>query len=115
MAKTRTAGPRCCNTDALADPGPAAGVDPAVKAANLSRLKRVEAQIGRARKLIERGRRSDDVIRQLSAAQKTLRSVGRELLRDHLRYGAAAAMRSGGDGARKVCDQLVELFRKSRC
>jgi DNA-binding FrmR family transcriptional regulator len=43
--------------------------------------------------------------------QEALRSVGRELLRNHLKHCAAAAIRGTDAEAEKMYDELVEMMR----
>jgi DNA-binding FrmR family transcriptional regulator len=43
--------------------------------------------------------------------QEALRSVGRELLRNHLKHCATAAIRSSDADAEEMYDELVELMR----
>ena len=58
--------------------------------------------------MIEGARSGPDVVRELSAACTMLRTVQRELLREHLR-------RAGKSGEwRRVSDELIELYRKGR-
>ena len=115
MAKTTMTGANACNADVRPAPLAAAPApNMTTKTANLASLGRIEAQVGRIRKMIEQDRCGTDVLRQLTAARNALRSVGRDILRDHLRGTATVAMRGGGERARKVCEELVELFRKSR-
>ena len=93
----------------------AAAVDPDIKEANLTRLRRVEGQLRGIHKMVEEDRYCADVLTQLSAVQEALRSVGRELLRNHLHHCASGAIRKGGDDAKEVCDELIELmYRNAR-
>ena len=91
----------------------AAAVDPGIKEANLTRLRRVEGQIRGIQKMVEEDRYCADVLTQLSAVHEALRCVGRELLRNHLRHCASGAIRKGGEDAKDVCDELIELMYKN--
>ena len=91
----------------------ALAVDPEIKAANVARLRRVEGQIRGIQKMVEDDRYCADILTQLSAVQEALRSVGRELLRNHLHHCATAAIRKGGEDAKEVYDELIELMYKN--
>src|SRR5436305_13853059 len=89
----------------------AAGVDPGIKAANLKRLRRIEGQVRGLQKMVEEDRYCADIMVQLSSVQEALRAVGRELLRNHLKHCASAAIRSSDADAEAMYDELVELMR----
>ena len=91
----------------------AVAVDPAVKAANLTRLRRVEGQVRGIQKMVEEERYCADILTQLGAVHEALRSVGRELLRNHLHHCASAAVLKGGEHAKDVYDELIELMYKN--
>ena len=90
-----------------------AAVDEDARALNLKRLRRIEGQVRGLQKMVEADRYCADVLTQVAAVQEALRSVGRELLRHHLRHCAADALRAGGDAADAASDELVELFYKN--
>jgi DNA-binding FrmR family transcriptional regulator len=94
----------------------AVAVDPEIKATVLTRLRRIEGQVRGLQRMVEAERYCADIITQIASVQEALRATGRELLRNHLRHCAAAAIRSG-DPARTeaMYDELVELvFRGAR-
>lgn len=91
----------------------AVAVDPDVKESNLTRLRRVEGQIRGIQKMVEEDRYCADILGQLAAVQQALRSVGRELIRNHLKHCARQAFRAGGEQAEAMCDELVDLFHKN--
>ena len=95
--------------------GKAHGVDPASKAANLRRLKRIEGQIRGLQRMVEDDRYCADVLDQLSAVCRALHSVGTEVLRNHLRHCATHAIKAGAEQAEAMYDELVDLVRKNRC
>jgi DNA-binding FrmR family transcriptional regulator len=91
----------------------AVAVDQGGKESNLTRLRRVEGQIRGIQKMIEEERYCADILGQLSAVHEALRSVGRELIRNHLKHCAPRAFRAGGEQAESMCNELVELFHKN--
>ncbi|MDQ3137636.1 MAG: metal-sensitive transcriptional regulator [Gemmatimonadota bacterium] len=94
----------------------AVAVDPAIKRAVLTRLRRIEGQVRGLQKMVEDERYCADVLMQVSSAQEALRGVSRSLLHNHLKHCAAAAIRSDDpDRAEAMYDELLELvFRSSR-
>jgi DNA-binding FrmR family transcriptional regulator len=91
----------------------AVAVDPEIKASSLARLRRIEGQIRGIHDMVEQERYCADVLGQISAVHQALRAVGRELIRNHLRHCATKAIRAGGEEARSMYDELVELFHKN--
>ena len=87
-------------------------VDPAAKARNLKRLRRIEGQIRGLQKMVEEDRYCADIMVQIASAHEALRSVGRELMRNHLRHCASSAIRAGEEQAEAMYDELVELMYK---
>ena len=90
----------------------AVGVDPDIKASNLTRLRRIEGQVRGLQKMIDEDRYCADVLTQVSSVHEALRSVSRELLRNHLKHCATAAIRGGDDQAEAMYDELTELMHK---
>jgi CsoR family transcriptional regulator, copper-sensing transcriptional repressor len=99
-------------------PGPgghAAGVDRDVRERNLNRLRRIEGQVRGIQRMVEDDRYCADILTQISSVQQALRSVGRELVRNHLKHCATAAIRSGDEAAEEVYDEVVDMmFRHIR-
>ena len=91
----------------------AVGVDPEIKSRNLTRLRRIEGQVRGLQKMVEEERYCADIMTQISSAHEALRAVGRELMRNHLRYCAAGAVRAGGDQAEEMYDELVEMMYRA--
>jgi DNA-binding FrmR family transcriptional regulator len=91
----------------------AVAVDPESKSANLRRLRRLEGQIRGLQKMVEEDRYCPDIMIQVSAAQEALRTVGRELMGNHLRHCVSKAVTEGTpDQATGMYDELVELIYK---
>src|SRR6478609_5457731 len=90
----------------------AVAVDPDAKERNLKRLRRIEGQVRGLQKMVDEDRYCADIMTQISSVHEALRSVGRELMRNHLRHCAAAAIRSGPDDAEPMYDEIVDLMYK---
>jgi DNA-binding FrmR family transcriptional regulator len=90
-------------------PAHAHGVDHAIKSANLRRLRRIEGQIRGLQRMVEADRYCPDIIAQVASAQEALRGVGRQLLRNHLKHCATAAIKKGPAEADATYDELLDL------
>lgn len=87
----------------------AVGVDAAIKAANLKHLRRIEGQVRGIAQMVEEDRYCADIIQQAAAVQESLRSVAKNLLRNHLTHCAAAAMQEDGPKRDDMIEELLEL------
>jgi DNA-binding FrmR family transcriptional regulator len=97
----------------LPDGRKAVGVDPDIKARNLTRLRRIEGQIRGLQRMVEEDRYCADILTQISSVQEAMRAVGRELMRNHLKHCAASAIRSGDEAeADAMYGELVEMIYK---
>ncbi len=93
----------------------AVAVDPDAKERNVKRLRRIEGQVRGLQKMVEEDRYCADIMTQISSVHEALRSVGRELMRNHLRHCATAAIKAGPEQAEGMYDELVDLmYRHSR-
>jgi CsoR family transcriptional regulator, copper-sensing transcriptional repressor len=94
----------------------ATAVDPEIRSSNLRRLRRIEGQVRGLQKMVEEDRYCADILTQIASVHEALRSVGRELMRNHLRHCAAEAIASDEPGRREAMyDELVELmYRHAR-
>ena len=101
-----------CATDADAGDRKAVGVDPGIKEANLNRLRRIEGQVRGLQKMVQDDRYCADIMTQMSSVQEALRAVGRELMRNHLKHCASAAIRGNEEEASAMYDEIVELMYK---
>ena len=90
----------------------ALGVDAALKAANLKHLRRIEGQVRGIAAMIEEDRYCADIIQQAAAVQESLRSVAKNLLRNHLSHCAVAAMSEEGTRRDDMIEELLELVAK---
>ena len=90
----------------------AVAVDPDIKDRNVKRLRRIEGQIRGLQKMVDEDRYCADIMTQISSVHEALRSVGRELMRNHLKHCAATAIAAGADKADAMYDELLELMYK---
>ena len=90
----------------------AIAVDPEIKARNVRRLRRIEGQVRGLQKMVDEDRYCADILTQISSVHEALRSVGRELMRNHLKHCAATAISAGADKADAMYDELLELMYK---
>jgi DNA-binding FrmR family transcriptional regulator len=90
----------------------AAGVDPAVRAANSVQLRRARGQIDGIERMLEQDRYCADIITQITAARASLQVVAKSLLEAHLKSCHAQAMKNGGAAADNMYQELVDLVSK---
>lgn len=88
----------------------AVGVDPDIKTGNLKRLRRIEGQVRGLQRMVEEERYCADILTQISSVQEALRSVGRELMRNHLRHCVSTAFKAGPDEAEGMYEELLDLM-----
>lgn len=108
-------GGRTLQPEATAGTGPGAravGVEPAIKEANLKHLRRIEGQVRGIAAMVEEDRYCSDIITQISAVRESLHAVARNLLRNHLKHCAAAAMREAGTKRDQMAEELLDLIGK---
>jgi DNA-binding FrmR family transcriptional regulator len=92
----------------------AVSVDPEVKHAIATRLRRIEGQVRGLQKMVDEERYCADVLTQLSSVQEALRGAGRELMHHHLKHYATEAIRSATpEEADAMYAELVELMYRS--
>ncbi len=93
-------------------PKKAVAVDAGARRRNLARLKRIEGQVRGIHKMVEEDRYCADVLIQISAVHEALRGVGRELMRNHLKHCASAAMKGTEAVADAMHDEILALMYK---
>jgi len=98
-----------CGTGEDGEGRRAHGVDPDIKERNLKRLRRIEGQVRGLQRMVEEDRYCPDILTQVSAVHEALRSVSRELVRNHLKHCVSAAIRTGDGSAEGMYDELVEM------
>jgi CsoR family transcriptional regulator, copper-sensing transcriptional repressor len=91
----------------------AAAVDPEAKQRNVKRLRRIEGQVRGLQKMVNEERYCADIMTQIASVQEALRSVGRELMRNHLKHCATRAIRNGAEDAQAMYDELIDLMYKN--
>jgi CsoR family transcriptional regulator, copper-sensing transcriptional repressor len=92
----------------------AVAVDPEIKHAVLTRLRRIEGQVRGLQKMVEEERYCADVVMQVSSAQEALRGVSRSMLQNHLKHCATEAIRSNDpERASAMYDELLALVLRS--
>ena len=75
----------------------------------IRRLKIVEGQIRGIIKMIEEDRYCDDVLTQISASNKSLKSIGNELLNIHLKTCVVDNIK---DDKLEIVDDVMEIIRR---
>jgi len=102
-----------CGCEAQSGERQAIGVEPAIKTANLRRLRRIEGQIRGLQRMVEEDRYCADIMMQMSSVQEALRAVGRVLMRNHLRHCVTQAISTGSaEETEAMYDELLELIYK---
>jgi CsoR family transcriptional regulator, copper-sensing transcriptional repressor len=94
----------------------ALAVDPAIKDSNLKRLRRIEGQVRGLQRMVGEEKYCADILVQISSVQEALRSVSRELMRNHLQHCATQAMAKGSRAdAAAMYEELLDLmYRHAR-
>ena len=81
----------------------------------LKRLRRIEGQVRGLQKMVEDDKYCIDILTQVSAATKALRSVALGLLDDHLAHCVTEAAAEGGEIAaakvREASDAIARLVK----
>ena len=91
----------------------AAHVSDEDRARNLARLKRIEGQVRGIAQMVEQDRYCVDILTQIAAVQSAMRSVGKELLRHHLKHCVADAAKFGKAEFEQASNELIELLYKN--
>ena len=95
------------------EPRSAIAVDPDAKARNIRRLRLIEGQVRGLQKMVEEDRYCADILMQISSVHEALRSVGRELMRNHLKHCGTAAIRGGDERAEAMYDEIIDLMYRN--
>ncbi len=73
------------------------------------RLNRIEGQIRGINKMINTDRHCDEIMIQIAASTKALKSLGQELLENHMKTCMVEDIKRG---QLESIDEVMELFRK---
>jgi CsoR family transcriptional regulator, copper-sensing transcriptional repressor len=93
----------------------AVAVDPDLKTAAVRRLRRIAGQVRGLESMVDQERYCADILVQIASVQEALRGVSRLLMRNHLEHCATMAIRSGGENANAMYDELLDLvYRHAR-
>jgi DNA-binding FrmR family transcriptional regulator len=80
----------------------------------LTRLARIQGQVGGIARMIEEDRYCIDILTQIQAIKSALRKVEEELLKSHSGHCVTEVINSGNvKEARKKFNELVELFGRT--
>jgi CsoR family transcriptional regulator, copper-sensing transcriptional repressor len=93
-------------------PRHALAVEPELKASNLLRLRRIEGQVRGLHKMVEEDRYCPDILIQVASVQEALKSVSRELVRNHLSHCARRALQGSDEQAQAAVEELVAVWSK---
>lgn len=115
--RSRRLAPRaaCCGEHApVASPRlkKALAVDASIKEANFLQLRRIEGQIRGIAAMMEQDRYCADIITQVAAARESLRTVATNLLMNHLKHCAAAAMAGDASRRERMIKELASLMTR---
>ncbi|HEY3665712.1 MAG TPA: metal-sensitive transcriptional regulator [Polyangiaceae bacterium] len=90
----------------------AVGVSPALKESNLKRLRRIEGQVRGLHKMVEEDRYCPDILMQVASVQEALKSVSRELVRNHLSHCARRALSGSDAEAEQAVNELLVVWSR---
>lgn len=75
----------------------------------IARINRISGQINGIRTMIESDRYCDDILIQISASEKALKSLSAEILDYHLHN---CVIKSVKEGDESVIDEITDLFKR---
>jgi DNA-binding FrmR family transcriptional regulator len=102
-----------CDASLPASGRKAIAVDPEIKAAALTRLRRIEGQLRGLQRMVAEERYCPEILTQMASVQEALRAVARGLMGNHLKHCVARS--HGTPEAAGVYDELLELiFKQAR-
>ena len=79
------------------------------KRALIARVNRIAGQLNGIGRMLEEDRYCDDILTQLAAVEKSVKSLAAVILEEHMHSCLVENIRAGNDG---VVDEIVELFRR---
>lgn len=74
-----------------------------------SRLNRIEGQIRGIRLMVEQDRYCDDILIQLSAVDKSIKSLANLMLDKHMKSCVKENILNGND---EILDEIIQLFKR---
>jgi CsoR family transcriptional regulator, copper-sensing transcriptional repressor len=77
-----------------------------------NRLRRIEGQVRGLQRMVDEDRYCIEILEQVSAASRALRSVALELLDDHMAHCVADAVRVGGEEASAKLDEAAAAIAR---
>jgi len=88
----------------------------ATRAAVVSRLKRIEGQVGGLLRMVDEDRYCVDVLTQINAVRAALHKVEEQILRDHVSHCVAGALATGDviEQRNKVEELVATIGRMTR-
>ena len=88
----------------------------AAKAGVITRLKRIEGQVGGLIRMVDEDRYCVDVLTQINAVRAALHKVEEQILRDHVSHCVAGAFAAGDviEQRHKVEELVVTIGRMTR-
>ena len=81
-----------------------------IKKDSLTRLKRIEGQVRGIMRMVDSGEYCIDIINQITAAQKALDSVLKNVMKRHVESCVSEAIRR--NGGEKMIDELIQTVFK---
>ena len=85
----------------------------ATKASVVTRLRRIEGQVGGLQRMVAEDRYCIDVLTQIAAVRAALHKVEEQVLRDHVSHCVADAFAAGDtDAQRRKVDELVDTLAR---
>jgi CsoR family transcriptional regulator, copper-sensing transcriptional repressor len=86
------------------------------KTSVITRLKRIEGQVGGLRRMVEEDRYCVDLLTQINAVRAALHKVEEQVLRDHVSHCVAGAFTSGDmvEQRHKVEELIETIARMTR-
>ena len=79
------------------------------KKALINRINRITGQMNGVKRMIEEDRYCDDVLIQLAAIEKSIKSLATVILEDHMKTCLVSSIQNGDTS---VVDEIVDLFKR---
>ena len=87
-------------------------IDPEIREKAHRRLARIEGQIRGLHRMIDQDRYCVDILTQISSVHEALRGVGRLMMQNYLEHCASEGLEAGGERARQVRTEILDLMYK---